>query len=88
MLNITCDLRPYLPSKNSQAFNENKVDHDVWYFWADSDFSYKFEIISYTKNLMKLKLIESDFRFANYEEKYPLRTPIGTELTFERPIRE
>lgn len=88
VLNITCDLRPYLPSRNSQVFIDNKVDHDVWYFWADSDFSYKFEITSYTKNSMKLKLIESDFRFANYEDKYPLRTPIGTELTLERPVHE
>ena len=88
VLNITCDLRTYLPSKNSQVFIENKVDHDVWYFWADSDFSYKFEITSYTKNSMKLKLVESDFRFANYEEKYPLRTPVGTELTLEKPIHD
>lgn len=88
VLNITCDLRPYLPSKNSQVFIENKVNHDAWYFWADSDFTYKFEITSYPKNLMKLKLVESDFRFANYEEKYPLRTPIGTELALERPINE
>lgn len=88
VLNITCDLRPYLPSRNSQVFIDNKVDHDVWYFWADSDFSYKFEITSYTKNSMKLKLIESDFRFADYEDKYPLRTPIGTELTLERPVHE
>ena len=87
-LNITCDLRPYLPSKNSQVFIDNKVDHDAWYFWVDSDFSYKFEITAYTNNSMKLKLVESDFRFADYEEKYPLRTSVGTELTLERSIRE
>ena len=87
-LNITCDLRTYLPSKNSQAFIGNKVDHEAWYFWADSDFSYKFEITAYTKNVMKLKLTESKVRFVDHEEKYPLRTPVGTELTLERPIQE
>lgn len=86
--NLTIDLRPYLPSKNSQVFIDNKVDHDAWYFWVDSDFSYKFEITAYTNNSMKLKLVESDFRFADYEEKYPLRTSVGTELTLERSIRE
>lgn len=87
-LNITCDLRPYLPTRSSQVFIDNKVDHEAWYFWADSDFSYNFEITKYTKNAMTLKLVESDFRFADYEEKYPLRTPVGTELTLERPFRE
>lgn len=87
-LNITCDLRPYLPSKNSQVFIENKVDHEAWYFGVDSDFSYKFEITAYTNNSMTLKLVESDFRFANYEKKYPLRTSVGTELTLERSTRE
>ena len=37
---------------------------------------------------MKLKLVESNFRFADYEKKYPLRTSVGTELTLERSIRE
>lgn len=87
-LNITCDLRPYLPTRNSQAFIDNKVDHEAWYFWADSDFSYNFEITKYTKNVMTLKLVESDFRFDNYEERYPLRTPIGTEITLERPMQD
>ena len=52
------------------------------------DFSFKFEITAYTNNSIKLKLVESDFRFADYEKKYPLRTSVGTELTLERSIRE
>ena len=53
---------------------------------ADTN-SYKFEITAYTNNSMKLKLVESDFRFADHEKKYPLRTSVGTELTLERSIR-
>jgi hypothetical protein len=69
------------------AIIENVVGHEALYFGADSDFSYKFEITAYTNNSMKLKLVESDFRFADHEKKYPLRTSVGTELTLERSIR-
>lgn len=87
VLNVTCDLRTYLPSKNSDAFMYN-VNQDAWWFWIDGEFSYSFEITEYTPNTMKLKLDDSDFLFVDYESKYPLRTVNGTELTLERVIKE
>lgn len=87
VLNMTCDLRTYLPSKNSEAFMNN-VDHDAWWFWIDGEFSYSFEITEYTPSKMKLKLDASDFLFVDHESKYPLRTVKDTELTLERAIKE
>ena len=87
-LEITCDLLNYLPSQNSVAYIENKVDHGAWWFWIDSDFSYSFEITKYSPNQMTLRLVDSSYRFADHESRYPLRTYKGTELTLERVMHD
>lgn len=88
VLNINCDLRTYLPSKNSEIYIDNKIDHEAWSFWVDAEFSYSFEIIKYTSAQMVLKVVDSDFLYSDYESKYPMRIQNGTELTLERPVKD
>lgn len=82
-LYIMCDLMPLLPAINWQYFDE-KVNTSAWYFWESNWFKYTFEIIEYTDNSMRLKLLESLVRFEDYENDYPLRFSVGMVFTLKR----
>ena len=80
---LTCDLRTELVDKNWADFDKY-VNSEAWYFWLDSDFSYTFDIVSFSEQRMVLRLSKSSVRYDSYIKDYPLRLKDGTTLTLTK----
>ena len=83
---ITCALNHVLPDIDwcEKVDKWTTVNRDSWYFWSDSWFSYRFEVIEYNERQMKLKLLGSSVSSHTHENDYPLRMENGVVINLQR----